>query len=302
MIIINSKNEIILDNNPSIKNSLLKSSESDFISNDIFNIDNNTLITINDKEYYITYTYNSVSHWLILTLIENDALLSYSKEVTSHMQITLLGSFAFTILMYIFILILYFTITRILNEKSELLSEKNKSLKEIADKDIMTGLLNKTNTISRINDLIDNYDGNGKYALLFVDIDDFKTINDTYGHKVGDELIINFSNILKNYFRNDDIIGRFGGDEFIIFIKNIKTFENIEDIANRLCNKIYEESNMHTDYNFSTSIGISLFPDHGSTYTSLVENADLALYESKNSGKNTYKIYDDKKVLASPMN
>jgi diguanylate cyclase (GGDEF)-like protein len=135
------------------------------------------------------------------------------------------------------------------------------------------------------------------HAFLFVDIDDFKKVNDLYGHDEGDRLIISFAELIKSYFREDDINGRFGGDEFIVFVKNIKNIQTLNEIVERFCIKINEKNNENPEYEFTTSIGISIFPEHGNNTEDLIKNTDIALYESKDKGKNTYNIFKGKKEM-----
>ena len=240
---------------------------------------------------YILYVKNPVSDWILIVTVDSDVLLSYTSMVTSQLRIILVGALTFTGIMYTIILLFYFVITRILHDKSEFLKLKNRELKDISSRDSMTGLYNKNTALSKIERILKESEDDKKHALLFVDIDDFKKVNDLYGHDEGDRLIISFAELLKSYFREDDVIGRFGGDEFIVFVKNIKNTQTLKEIVERFCIKINERNIENSEYDFTTSIGISIFPEHGEDTVDLIKNADIALYESKDKGKNTFNIF-----------
>ncbi len=167
-------------------------------------------------------------------------------------------------------------------------------LKNSAQRDALTGLFNKAQTeeliIRELEDL-----GSKLGALCIIDFDNFKLINDTFGHQKGDEVLKEVSAGLRTIFRSDDIIGRIGGDEFFAYIKHIDTIDDVKKKAKTVCEtlkKTYTENESSVDITFS--IGIALAPKHGITFTELYSFADKALYKVKNSGKNNYLIYSGK--------
>jgi diguanylate cyclase (GGDEF)-like protein len=126
-------------------------------------------------------------------------------------------------------------------------------------------------------------------AVLFVDLDDFKIINDTYGHDAGDSALRTIAERLKESTRGDDTVGRYGGDEFLILINEIREETNISAIAEKILSKIQTPCNIRVhdlsiDRIITASIGISIFPKHGTTAESLVKSADNAMYVAKRSG------------------
>lgn len=121
------------------------------------------------------------------------------------------------------------------------------------------------------------------HALMVIDLDNFKKANDVYGHLIGDSIIKSVSNHLKRIFRHSDIIGRFGGDEFIVLMKNIT---NLEDVLSKARQILISDN----PYQVTKSIGISLFPDNGNDYETLFYYADIALYDAKKT-KNTYVLF-----------
>jgi diguanylate cyclase (GGDEF)-like protein len=130
-------------------------------------------------------------------------------------------------------------------------------------------------------------------ALLFLDLDNFKRINDTLGHDVGDEVLIATSGVLQHATRESDTLVRFGGDEFLVLLKDADKTE-----AQSVAHKIVElfkpviELNSHT-LHITTSIGIALFPDHAATPEELIQKADIALYAAKSKGKNQASLFAD---------
>ena len=179
-------------------------------------------------------------------------------------------------------------ITDIDKEKRERLN-----LKERAERDLLSGLYNHVTTTNIINKAIEESDKNSQHALLLIDIDNFKYVNDNLGHLLGDELIENISYKLKKQFRDGDIIGRIGGDEFVVFLKNIKE----KDAAHRaeIVQEIFNNTNLNekNDFKVSGSMGISIYPRDGDNYHALLKKADIAMYAAKKKGKDAYCIYSD---------
>lgn len=159
--------------------------------------------------------------------------------------------------------------------------------------DQLTSLANRTLLQERLSILIEeahSYDQ--KFGVLFLDLDNFKIVNDTLGHDVGDALLVSISKILLHETRKNDTVARFGGDEFVILLHDIADIKALSSIAEKLIHSMQntltiKEHSLHV----TTSIGISIYPEHGDTFDTLIKNADIALYEAKASGKNTFKIF-----------
>lgn len=165
-----------------------------------------------------------------------------------------------------------------------------------AEMDAMTRIYNKMATKERINNFIKNSRNQDKHALLIVDMDNFKKINDTFGHLKGDEVLKEGVGHLKSMFRGDDVIGRIGGDEFVVFMSNVTSREDIVNKAKsigRSFQKTYSEDG--EEVTVSASIGISIFPLDGSDYEELLDKSDKALYEVKKNGKNGFCFYHEDK-------
>lgn len=168
-------------------------------------------------------------------------------------------------------------------------------LKFKAERDILTGIYNKGTTeilIKRFISLESTKDS--VHAFFIIDLDDFKSINDSLGHIFGDKVLVEVSTKLNSIFREDDIIGRIGGDEFVVFMKNIKDTKHIENKAIELCNAFRNYyTGENKSYKVSCSIGISVMPNHGITFIELYKKADKALYYSKHRGKDRFIIFND---------
>ena len=130
------------------------------------------------------------------------------------------------------------------------------------------------------------------FAVAFLDIDSFKTVNDTMGHDLGDRLLSEAARILSLSIRPDDIIARYGGDEFVILINNIDSKKNIENIMDRIIEAFYEPVQLNErEYNMSVSVGVALYPQDAGDAKSLLKCADTAMYTSKMRGKSQYSLY-----------
>mgnify|MGYP000291135299 CR=1 FL=1 len=131
-------------------------------------------------------------------------------------------------------------------------------------------------------------------AVLFLDLDGFKSINDTLGHHVGDMLIKDVAHRIQKVLTPENIICRQGGDEFLIILSDIKNTSDISEIAKRLLSSLNEPFNLDTHIvPISTSIGIARYPEHGETFEELMKKADTAMYSAKSEGKNTFRFYEN---------
>ncbi len=166
---------------------------------------------------------------------------------------------------------------------------KEIDLMQQAEIDPLVGVLNKIATEAHINKQIkvDKYG-----ALFMIDLDNFKGINDNFGHAYGDEVLKGVTAEIAKRFRNHDIIGRVGGDEFIVFLVGAVGKARILEKAKAVCdalNKVYRKDG--TEVEISCSLGIAIAPSHGVSFNSLYQKADIAMYECKNNTKNGYVVY-----------
>src|SRR5690606_8982423 len=163
----------------------------------------------------------------------------------------------------------------------------------MAQFDALTGLTNRTLYLDRLAHAIDAAGrGHSPVAVLFVDIDRFKAVNDTLGHGVGDELLVQIAQRLKSTVRSGDTIGRLSGDEFALVLSPLAQPDHAAIVGQKINDALATPFSIqgHTVY-VSGSVGISLFPADGSDPETLLKNADLAMYRAKQSGRNGYQFY-----------
>lgn len=166
--------------------------------------------------------------------------------------------------------------------------KETEKLREKARRDSLTKLSNKMTTQKLIERYIEE-DGDSFHALMMIDIDDFKSINDTYGHMTGDYVLSEFSSKLKKVFRSTDVVGRVGGDEFLIMLRGIQSDSLIDEKAKSICSIFHSiKIGSNNNVSISGSVGISTYPADGKTYDELLKKADDAVYLAKKSGKDRY--------------
>jgi diguanylate cyclase (GGDEF)-like protein len=177
------------------------------------------------------------------------------------------------------------------------INEQKRSEKKLIDKaqrDSLTGLYNSMTTEMMIKEFLSGEGAVSRHALMVIDLDDFKKVNDQWGHRTGDEFLQTIAKKFRASVRHTDIIGRIGGDEFVILLKNIKSPEEIIETADKLRDSIGSIRLEETDEGFvpTCSIGISIYPDHGHDYTTIFRIADESLYYVKDHGKNGSRLYE----------
>lgn len=167
--------------------------------------------------------------------------------------------------------------------------KKQKKLEQAAQVDSLTGLLNKHSTEAAIDHyLAEKY--KKKQVFIMLDMDKFKEINDKYGHAAGDAALRLVGQTLLRFFREDDIIGRIGGDEFVILMKQVDSIRDAELKAEALCARFrsLHPEGCPDEVHLSCSIGLADVPEHGRSYMELYQSADQALYESKRGGRDRW--------------
>ncbi|MBU8906285.1 sensor domain-containing diguanylate cyclase [Desertibacillus haloalkaliphilus] len=170
--------------------------------------------------------------------------------------------------------------------------ELENKLKQMAYYDELTDLPNRKYLYSYIRKALARAKrSKHNFSLMFIDLDDFKIVNDTMGHEVGDKLLKAVVNRINDCIREEDLIARIGGDEFIVVFEET-TKDQIEVISSRLFNSVALPYTIdENEVNISVSIGISMYPDDGEDKETLIDHADKAMYFAKSTGKNNYKIY-----------
>ncbi|MDQ1145648.1 diguanylate cyclase (GGDEF)-like protein/PAS domain S-box-containing protein [Bacillus sp. SORGH_AS 510] len=167
-------------------------------------------------------------------------------------------------------------------------------IKHMAYHDQLTDLPNRYLLREKVDELIrESSENNNVFAILFLDLDRFKIVNDTMGHEIGDKLLIEVSARLRDCLDEKDIISRYGGDEFTILLPQ-SNVDQAREVAKSILTSLSNPLQLNYHEVFVTpSIGISMFPDHGFTYDKLIKHADLAMYFAKSLGKNNFQFYSD---------
>ncbi|VAW67052.1 diguanylate cyclase/phosphodiesterase (GGDEF & EAL domains) with PAS/PAC sensor(s) [hydrothermal vent metagenome] len=169
-----------------------------------------------------------------------------------------------------------------------------------ATHDGLTGLVNRDEFFWRLDDEIKVAKRYNKgFAVIYLDLDGFKQVNDTYGHQCGDELLIEVACRLSDTFREVDVNARLGGDEFAAMLREVTGADQVEPVIKRLLNELSQPYSMIENKSIvSASIGISLYPENGESTQELINKSDFAMYSAKKSGKNRCVFFSDEKHLA----
>jgi diguanylate cyclase (GGDEF)-like protein/PAS domain S-box-containing protein len=258
-----------------IKQSILKNDINDFFDR-VHPQDKDKTIAIikqhiqNDTAYVVELRMqHQDGHWLWIQV----AGAVVSHDPASHKPLRLCGTLQ--------------DITERKNQEEHILHQ--------AHYDSLTGLPNRFLALDRLSQLINEARRNKRrVAVLFLDLDDFKKINDTLGHDTGDKVLTEAASRLQSVVRDADTVGRLGGDEFIILLGGLSQPSNVQHVADTLCKKFTEPFSIdNRELVLTASIGISLYPDDGENLSELLRNADTAMYHSKELGRNTYSYFTD---------
>jgi len=178
-------------------------------------------------------------------------------------------------------------------QRTNELTSANQNLRFLATHDSLTDLPNRALFFDRLEQNIKtSRRAKQRFALFFIDLDDFKRINDTYGHLVGDQVLKDVAGFLSNAVRDSDTVARLAGDEFTIILENVQTIENVEAVARKTIEAVSQPIKiMQETIVMTISIGASIFPDHGDNAETLLKKADAAMYRIKDGKKNDYFIH-----------
>ena len=163
----------------------------------------------------------------------------------------------------------------------------------LAHHDALTDMPNRVLFVERLKQALARAQGRKHVvAVLFIDLDRFKLVNDTLGHEAGDQLLRTVAANLLSCIRDGDAVARFGGDEFAVFLNDVSTFEDVPPLAQKFLDALAAPFNLEgTEFFVTSSIGISLFPSDGSDTQTLMKNADTAMYRAKQQGGNNFQFY-----------
>ncbi|WP_285403481.1 EAL domain-containing protein [Vibrio sp. D449a] len=171
---------------------------------------------------------------------------------------------------------------------------QEEKIKNLAYSDVLTGLPNRTLFQDKLDETIRfSSRDNKKFAIMFIDLDHFKYINDSMGHAAGDQLLVKLSERLNQSLRSRDVLARLGGDEFVIILPDIKTEQEMVDVAQRIFESLKREVIVCDKPIFVTlSLGISIYPNDGLDAETLLKRGDSAMYQAKSQGRNGYAFYN----------
>ena len=179
------------------------------------------------------------------------------------------------------------------NEEQARIAKLQQAL-ELAYTDLLTKVLNKIGFVTKAElKALNHSKVESSTALLFLDLDNFKLVNDTLGHQVGDQVLQEVARILKQNVKPEDLIGRYGGDEFVIVVKQVRNLKVLEELSHKILSAVVA-LNYHTQdgIELSCSLGAALAPQDGTDLSKLISVADQRLYEAKHRGKNMAVLTD----------
>lgn len=193
------------------------------------------------------------------------------------------------------------TITRLLHHQKTMLAQAQ-TAEALARMDALTGLANRLSLTEDLDKSISMARRSGtRVGLIFIDLDGFKPINDTYGHQSGDLVLTVIASRIKSELRDFDLAARVGGDEFVVLIKGIDSADSAQGVARRILARIREPYRLgHRMVKAGASLGVALYPDHAQDGASLLAAADKAMYHVKHRGKNAVGIAETTSFQPSP--
>lgn len=176
-----------------------------------------------------------------------------------------------------------------------------KQIYRLAFYDSLTGLANRRMFIDHLEkEIMYRKISKSKMAVFYIDVDNFKIINDRWGHETGDHILMGVSKILKSIAGPDNLVARLGGDEFVILIKNIESEAQVEEFAKQITNDIQQPITYdNQQFYLTASVGIVIYPDHGTDVKQILKHADTAMYNVKGNGKNNYKLFNQELEITS---
>lgn len=250
-------------------------------------------VTVDGHSYTLVYIPFGANQWEMFLGVSQayvDRQVDLQWERTKSMLTALIA--------VIFVFICIVMVVNIIGKIRR--TEKEKQLEDKADTDLLTGLNNKLATERKIKEYM-LHNPQSQSMMFLLDIDNFKKINDTMGHAFGDEVLRSLGQQIGVIFRASDIIGRIGGDEFMIFLKGITDDESIRKEAKKV-ETFFKgfQAGEYVKYAATASIGVAIFPQEGNDFETLYKAADQGLYKAKKRGKNQLAFYRDE--WAQPKN
>lgn len=172
------------------------------------------------------------------------------------------------------------------------LAANEEKIRQLAYKDQLTGLSNRTELFNEMEKVFSEFREGDRCALLYLDIDNFKFINDSFSHSVGDMLLVEIGKRLRNAFTESELVARFEGDEFVVFVKNFGSPDELDEKISKAMGIFNEPFNvMRNTFHISASCGICIYPDQVSSIEEMMKSSDVAMHHAKKEGKNTHMMF-----------
>jgi len=234
------------------------------------------------------------------TLRRNTA--TFETLITETVKFTIRAALWFIIPFSMLVIILCHTIIRSVTrnaqeyrETAEALAESEIENRKLAYYDSLTGLPNRNLLADRLEQtILSARRQSRRFALMFVDLDRFKHINDTLGHVAGDELIKHAANRIRKCLRASDTLSRFGGDEFVIILPELRSAADVSIVAGKIIEQVAKPFHLDgVDTHVTASLGVAVYPENGEDTSTLMKRADIAMYQSKDNGKNRFCYYNN---------
>lgn len=245
-----------------------------------------TAVTVGGESHLLAYVPLGVNQWEVILGVSQsyvDKQVGLQWKNTKDMLLYLV----IAIFVFICMVVIINIIGKIRN------NNKKKELEDKADTDLLTGLTNKLATERKIKEFMAQ-NPNSQSMMFMVDIDNFKKINDTMGHAFGDEVLRSLGQQIGALFRATDIIGRVGGDEFMIFLKGVNDSDSVRKEAKKVEHFFHNfQAGEYVKYAATASIGVAVFPQEGADFETLYKAADQGVYKAKKRGKNQLAFYRD---------
>ncbi len=243
--------------------------------------------SVMDNEYLVSVN-SCGDDWYVVCSIPTSIILNEKNEVTRYIYMT---AFAAAVIAAIIGMYLSHIITKPVKKMVTMLDDKAKI-------DLLTGILNKLTFEEYAGNCIERSAESEQKALLIIDLDNFKGINDNYGHAMGDKVLEDLGEVMRGVFSDDDYLGRIGGDEFAVLINStFDSEEKLKEHITRKCTELSESFKRSFDefdngMRTTVSIGAALSPADGKSFAELYAACDKALYKSKKTGRDRFSFYD----------
>ena len=278
----------LVDSNNNIIYSSLDNETGKQLENDISDrIQGQTSATIMDDDYLITVNLCG-DDWKVICSVPTEIILKEKNEVQFYI---ILVAVALSVVAFLINILVSNRISSPVSDMVELLAKK-------AAMDQLTRLLNKKSYEELVSDTLQNAHTDDKYCMILFDIDNFKGLNDNFGHAAGDKVLAEVGNVMRKQFKASAYLGRLGGDEFSAFFELPKRLADDKEYVKARCAKLCEAlrstyTSGDKSYNVSVSAGASLFPENAGDFQELYTRADSALYISKRNGKNSFRLFGE---------